>query len=605
MKKGNVVKIALLPITLLVIAAAILFIERVGLQANVAGATAEYLPSEIVAAAPDKSGLKKECLIITDDSDEYAIIFEDRIKEIFDNLCVGYDRVTVESFNAVLLKNYSTAVVIVPDYASLGSNIYVTFDWINNGGRLLNLFPLEPTPVTKTVVRYFGAREVSDNFTQIAGVKFVTDFMIGSKGFTYMFDEDTVGVMSMRLGADTTTHAVSDTGIPLLWETEYGAGRIVVNNLALSGRDAAGFIAAAYSLLEDAFAYPVINTSAFYIDDFPSPLPSGRNDYIDQFYDCDIKTFFTDIWWPDMIDFAKIYGIKYTGLLIEDYTDKTEPPYTRNVDTGQFKSFGNMLLNLGGEIGYHGYSHQPLCYTGFDFMGKVEYNTWNSVADSLLAFKELESLGNDLFSENRFETYVPPSNILSDEGREMIISNFPGIKVISGIYQKEDYEYQQDFDISDDGIINVPRITSGTTVEGYEHWIALNELNYQYVNTHFFHPDDVLDPARGAELGWEKMFNNLNDYIRWIYDSAPNLRRQTSADAGKAVQRYATISVSRTVTDDRLIIDIDNFYDSAYLIVRINEGRPSAVSGGTMEELGTGLYVLSATESRVEIEIVR
>ena len=116
-----------------------------------------------------------------------------------------------------------------------------------------------------------------------------------------------------------------------------------------------------------------------------------------------------------------------------------------------------------------------------------------------------------------------------------------------------DYELGQEFDISDDGIINVPRIIAGTNIVNYDRWLPLNELKFPlYQFSPFFIRMTCLDADRGAESGWETMSSNFENYIQWLYDSAPNIRSQTSTEAGKAVQRYDTITVNRTMKDDLL-----------------------------------------------------
>ena len=355
--------------------------------------------------------------------------------------------------------------------------------------------------------------------------------------------------------------------------------------------------------MQDVFAYPVINSSLFFIDDFPAPLPLGYNDYITKFNKRDVKSFLLNVWWPDLIDLSKRYGLKYTGLIIQDYNDRVTPPFETKTDNSTALFFGNMLLDMGGEIGYHGYNHQPLCYEGFDFKGKMEYNTFASIEHSVLAFKELDNYCKKLFPNQVFHTYVPPSNILSKEGRQMLVGNFPQIKVISGIYQAQDYEFQQEFDVSPDGIINVPRIISGSDLDGFERWAAINELNFHYVNSHFFHPDDVLDPERGAKKGWNRIFRDFENYVRWLYDSAPGLRSHTATEAGKAVQRYYAVGVQRTLEGKKFTIDIQNFYDVSYLLVRIKNAAPRAVSGGALQEISSDLYLLTANSSKVEIEL--
>ena len=46
------------------------------------------------------------------------------------------------------------------------------------------------------------------------------------------------------------------------------------------------------------------------------------------------------------------------------------------------------------------------------------------------------------------------------------------------------------------------------------------ELNMHFVNSHFMHPDDLLDEDRGAALGWEKLKKRLDQYMTWLNESA-------------------------------------------------------------------------------------
>ena len=58
----------------------------------------------------------------------------------------------------------------------------------------------------------------------------------------------------------------------------------MVCNIGIYDKVMRGFYAAAISLLGDATAYPVINSAVFYLDDFPSPVPSGDGTYIKRDY---------------------------------------------------------------------------------------------------------------------------------------------------------------------------------------------------------------------------------------------------------------------------------------------------------------------------------
>ena len=126
----------------------------------------------------------------------------------------------------------------------------------------------------------------------------------------------------------------------------------MVCNIGIYDKVMRGFYAAAISLLGNATAYPVINSAVFYLDDFPSPVPSGDGTYIKRDYGLSIADFYAKVWWPDLQKLAQKYGVRFTGVMIENYEDavnQTEP--ARQADTTQFRYFGGMLLQMGGELG--------------------------------------------------------------------------------------------------------------------------------------------------------------------------------------------------------------------------------------------------------------
>lgn len=318
-----------------------------------------------------------------------------------------------------------------------------------------------------------------------------------------------------------------------------------------------------------------------------------------------VSDFYTNVWWNDIYNLAEEYGIGYTGLVIEEYSDQVEGPFARNQDVRRFRYFGNMLLDQGGEIGLHGYNHMPLCLEGFDYKGEYDsYQTWENYEDMAASVKELEGFCEYVFPDEEFYVYVPPSNILSDEGRRLI-SEETDVKSIASVYLP-DYDgiaYEQEFEVAEDGIVETPRIISGYVMDEYTELVALSELNFHFVNTHFQHPDDTLDADRGAELGWEKMFDNLSEYVDWLYTSAPEIRNLTGTELAAAVQIYDNLEIEREYTEDELVLNLGNFRDEAWLMVRINEGTPGEVSGGKLEKLQNGLYLLRADTDQISIEI--
>ncbi len=86
----------------------------------------------------------------------------------------------------------------------------------------------------------------------------------------------------------------------------------------------------------------------------------------------------------------------------------------------------------------------------------------------------------------------------------MLAQKFPQIKTIASNYFPGEYAYVQEFETADDGIVEQPRIISGAIIDDYMQMAALSELNMHFVNSHFMHPDDLLDEDQWSCTGMGK-----------------------------------------------------------------------------------------------------
>ena len=400
--------------------------------------------------------------------------------------------------------------------------------------------------------------------------------------------------------------ASEDKKTPLLWKCEYGDGAFVVFNEVITEKYQRGFVSLAYSMLEDVCIYPVINASAFYLDDFPSPVPGGNGEFVKRDYGVSTASFYSTIWWPKVLNWAEEYGISYTGLIIEVYSDDVQSPFEENVESAQFTTYGNMLINAGGELGFHGYNHMPLCIKGIDDkMQYGDYKLWESKEDVVAAMTELKRFSDYLFPDTTFAVYVPPSNILSQAGRSALLEACPDIRVIASTYlpSADVSAYVQEFEVSKDGIIETPRVVSGLELDEYQKISALAELNFHYVQSHFMHPDDLLDEDRGAAKGFEALSGSFEEYLKWVYTSAPAIRNVTGSEMGTAVLQYDKLSVKRELVGNTLQVELGGFSGEAHFLMRINEGRFESIEGGTCEHVEGDMYAVHATSDKIMIHL--
>ncbi len=586
--------------------ATVLMIELSGVRANYTLKSLELLSKDkIVTKAQAYAALEKDTLVLYSSDDKSSMQAYEQFEVLLCDMKIGANMVNLSNAAIPKLDDYSLVIILFSDLSFVGDTLVDICRWVYNGGNVFFPLTIDKNAHSSAIENKIGI-EASYGYSYLESIYINKDFMIGG-GKSFKVTDAYESARTVQLNPKTTTvHAsINDAdGVPLIWEADYGAGKFVVNNFGMCDKAYRGFFSASLSLFNSVFVYPVINGSTFYLDDFPSQIPEGNSEYITRDFHTTIRDFYINIWWPNMMNLSDKYNIKYTGLAIECYDNLVDGTTDATPDTATFLNFGNMLLRKGGELGYHGYNHQPLCLDNSDYKGVFDYKTWDSEAAIVKTFGHLIDFCDELFPDTEMSVYVPPSNLLSVEGRQILINNFKQVKTLSGIYLPDDvldFALLQEFDVDKNGIVDQPRIVSGCALDDFMTIGALSELNFHYVNNHFTHPDDALDPDRGAELGWKALYNSFDQYLNWLYTSAPNLRNFTGSELSAAVQRFVAVVPHITVGDSSMNITIDNFYDNAQFMVRFNEKQPDAVDGGSLTHITGDLYILEATKDTVTV----
>ncbi len=585
--------------------ALILFIERGGVRYHTVSENLEFLTKEqSISAERAAKELKTTCLVLADSRQTNSVLALEQFEQIFLDMKVGWKLIDVSKDELPSFEDFETVVVLMGDISPLQEHVLNLADWVYRGGSTLFAVTLEKESYLSLIEQKLGITASGYEGAKVESIYLSEEFAVGG-GQSYSFTDPFDSAWAVAVGEQAKIYAWTDDErkLPLIWTNAYGEGVFAVDNIGIYEKMNRGLYAATYSLLTDACAYPVINGSTFYLDDFPSPVPSGDGTYVRRDYNRSIADFYTNIWWPDVMKMGEDHGVVYTGVIIENYEDDTDGTIEEQTDTHTFQYYGNMLLRRGGEIGYHGYNHQPLSLNNVDYGDVLPYNTWDSREAMEAAMKELMRFEEAMFPGVPKSVYVPPSNVLSAEGRELLGSMYPAIRTIASNFLPGDYAYVQEFGVAEDGIVEQPRTLSGCMIDDYMQMTALSELNMHFVSNHFMHPDDLLDVDRGAALGWEVMRTRLNEYMDWLYHSAPMLRRLTGSGLSGAVQRYAALTVEEQVADSVMEIRLGNFYDEAYLMVRINKGKPGKVTGGSLEHLTGNLYLLQAQSAEITVQL--
>lgn len=587
--------------------ALVLLVESLGVHYGATRFDITYLDRDKAIPAADAiAGEKATNLLVIDSSQEGVSDAESMLDRVLLDMKVPTVTVDLAQGDEIpALKQYQTMVIAMPNLDPLGEHVLQIMQWVKKGGGVMFAMTPEKTGYLDVIGPQIGIESSAYKYVVTEGITPSEDFMLGG-GQTYMFSDPFKSSLSVALNDRAQVEAVSSNGrTPLVWRSSVESGTAVVCNIGIYVKMVRGFYASAFSLLSSAMAYPVINSAAFYLDDFPSPVPSGNGKYIKRDYNMSISEFYSQVWWPDLVRLAERYGIRFTGVMIENYGDDTKNDPVRQTDNTQFEYYGGLLLRQNGEIGYHGYNHQPLVLPNTDYGNEYTYVQWpnrKAIVDSL---NELIAFQKTVLPAATSSVYVPPSNILSSEGRQIIGEDVPQIRAIASMAFPPDssLEYVQEFGVAADGVVEAPRIVSGSMVNNsYMRLAAVSELNMHYVSTHFMHPDDLLDEDRGAKEGWETYRKGLEDYLDWLEQSAPSIRMQTGTECAAAVQRFSGLTVSMATSDDSWDLHLGNLIDQGWLMFRANNGTPGRVRGGSLTKLTGNLYLLKATSATVHIE---
>lgn len=587
--------------------ALVLLVESLGVHYGATRFDITYLDRDKAIPAADAiAGEKATNLLVIDSSQEGVSDAESMLDRVLLDMKVPTVTVDLAQGDEIpTLKQYQTMVIAMPNLDPLDEHVLQIMQWVKKGGGVMFAMTPEKTGYLDVIGPQIGIESSAYKYVVTEGITPSKDFMLGG-GQTYMFSDPFKSSLSVALNDRAQVEAVSTNGgTPLVWRSSVESGTAVMCNIGIYVKMVRGFYASAFSLLSSAMAYPVINSAAFYLDDFPSPVPSGNGKYIKRDYNMSISEFYSQVWWPDLVRLAERYGIRFTGVMIENYGDDTKNDPVRQTDNTQFEYYGGLLLRQNGEIGYHGYNHQPLVLPNTDYGNEYTYVQWpnrKAIVDSL---NELIAFQKTVLPAATSSVYVPPSNILSSEGRQIIGEDMPQIRAIASMAFPPDssLEYVQEFGVAADGVVEAPRIVSGSMVNNsYMRLAAVSELNMHYVSTHFMHPDDLLDEDRGAKEGWETYRKGLEDYLDWLEQSAPSIRMQTGTECAAAVQRFSGLTVSMATSDDSWDLHLGNLIDQGWLMFRANSGTPGRVRGGSLTRLTGNLYLLKATSATVHIK---
>ncbi|MCL5073525.1 MAG: DUF2194 domain-containing protein [Actinobacteria bacterium] len=539
-------------------------VKNVNSQKELAAAISPVIPSEVNF---------EKYLIVSDNSETNSVQTENQLKAVFGYMKKDFTEMNIDK-EAGDLSAYD-CIFFTFERLDFLNNLNGYLDYVNSGGNLVFL----TRPVTdksfESMKTLLGIKENAKKTVSARGIKMLSEVLIRTASFKTDSDIILNSSIDLKLDSNIKPLITSYDDLPVLWEKNYGKGRFVVfNGTILNEKNNRGLLAGIIGVAKEDLIYPVVNVKMVHIDDFPSPVPSGKNEKIYEEFSRDIPQFYREVWWPEMLKIAKKFDIKYSGFVIESYNNVSEPPFpgAKSEDIRNLLIYGKELLGSGGEIGLHGYNHQSLALQGY-IKQNLGYKPWKSENDMVLSLRELIGFIKGVFTNYSLKAYVPPSNILSPEGRKAVLEANPDLKIIASIYlpNKENDVYSQELSIAEDKIIEFPRFSAGYEKTGENMWIIYNAVNMYGLFVHFVHPDDVLDPERNGNKSWEQLAKEFSSMTGEINQSYGWLRSFTISPASQELVKYLECEPLIDYKGNDITIYTKNYRPDVYCIMRTNK----------------------------------
>ncbi len=524
-------------------------------------------------------------LLIHDSSDRYDMCYHQTVTAL------NYAKIPFVEFDLAqkmkmpALANYPALVVVTESLWNLGeSESRRVKKYVSDGGGLAVLF----RTWNEYLPDLFGVtnREEPQFIEQEQSIVFEEEFLPGGAGL--ILEEEDVSNYDFRI--QNNAKIIAETPqYPLVWFHEFGSGKVIYwNTSILASKVNRGFIVRSVAAVQPFTVAGLANVAIFDLDDYPNASYNEKLEPIKSEFDMTISEFYVLKWYPDLVKFAKEYGVRYTAALIFNYNGLTKPPFKfYEWLNGQIKIGGKTVTasvyaaqNLGSitELALHGYNHQSL---SAKFWDNFEY-----MRLSLKAGKkrwQIENLGE------LPKSYIPPLNIYDSTGVTVLSEVFPSIEQIGALYLGS-FEMGQFREFGPEPwkpeLYVIPRNTSGCIFTEFYRRSMISLLNCNGVWVHFIHPDDVyptgerydreeLSALNIKELTWhgeskkDGLYFQLKKWIEFAQSYYPYLRFVKRVEALPIMKMFDQTKFR--ATNQRNILNVETNVVPSYFSLYLSE----------------------------------
>ncbi len=572
---------------------------------------------------------------------------ENNLKYAFRYAKIKYRNVDVDALKGMVgedLKPFEAIVIVADNLDNIPLRIIK--DYTENGG---NVIFLKFADMSNDYKKFLGIKSYGgsiDYFT--GGFSLDKDFFFNAYPVTCKAMDLNVRRADLRDAKviGTLLDRRKKNSYPVLWERRAGKGKVLYWNtdMLTSSKSFRGTEVQSIHYISSNFVTGLANIAMMMVDDFPAPwwniyYKQYRIDYYTkkmnsantaeerEKYSAFIKNlkrykkvsdtnFIKDVWVRDLLALQKKLGFKYTTYLIFNYNKDTG--YKNSSYNYEIKDFylarggmtvkmGELALEKGWELGFHGFNHMSLTLTR-----PKDYDStpWPDKESMLKALNRSRREWEKIYTPVMLPfSYVAPHNIIDKTGTEALGEAFPSIQVLSTLYVSSQGEREQEFEFTEDRrFLQIPRMSSGYAMQDTDSYLLFDVLHNFGVISHFIHPDDVFDEHRSFGYhGWDWMKKQFSNQFMTIEKYYPWVRWMTVKDAYSEFLFYNNTGMNVIRDGDKItVLTSDGSSRDFFFRMSLARGRkPGKITGCKLVSFNrkSGDAVFKTSSYRCEIEV--
>uniref|UniRef100_UPI0040489A03 DUF2194 domain-containing protein n=1 Tax=Roseivirga sp. TaxID=1964215 RepID=UPI0040489A03 len=501
--------------------------------------------------------------------------YEKQVAKVFDYTKIPFKSETIEEFNKDPNLTENAHVILINGTEAL-NDIAVDhlIEFVASGGTLI--FPSVNEDQRMGFLSGTLPNASFDYDLNAKGIHFVKNLLPGmaDKSIYPLKRNIGLGKDNFKPNINVFATSIEDKELPIIFENTIGNGSVIHFNTSISfEKSDRGLLFAAILRGLEGIPYPIANVNAIFIDDFPGPLYDIPSEPIKSELGINQAQFVTDVWWPDMLDVAEEFGVKYSAYTIFNFNEIKAAPFLfnewdLNKTTKDNKTqssaqwLSKQVINNGFELAIHGYNHESLLKELWLRPEAIE-NAFKA------ARKKWTVSGFGKFPVS----YVAPSNYIDSVGLVHLKIGMPEMKYMSTTYEgdfREGGDRDFDNDKYEPQLFDFPRVTSGYVFREKKQYVHQSLYLYSGIWSHFIHPDDVFQlpnenntsvgdfEYRNEEsLGWHSssggrkgMLEYWREYLNQVKEIHPSARFLTVKDAAAITQDWRAAQYSFEATGE-------------------------------------------------------